>query len=119
MITLNKGETNNVILTLNEKSVGSGEFFLQLYSNQNKDNTLISLTGDTSSNTIRYNHYSIDESPLNLTVGEYDYFVHEYSGGTPSINITEGIVESGKCRVVGTGTTVTDFNNTNQEYTFE
>jgi hypothetical protein len=118
MIILNKGKINSVVFTLNESSVASGEFFLQLYSNQNKKNTLVYLSGDTSLNTVRYNRYDIDETVLNLTVGEYDYFVHEFTGGTPDINLSEGIVETGKCIVIGSGTTVNIFNNNNTEYTF-
>jgi hypothetical protein len=118
MITLNQNETNIVVLTLNEKKIGNNPYFLQLYSNQNKDNTLLELTGDTSTNVVRYNRYNIDESPLNLIVGEYDYFVHQYSGGTVTLSASTNIVESGKCRVFGTGTTSTTFENNNEEYTF-
>jgi len=118
MITLNQNEVNTVILTLNEKKVGNNPYFLQLYSNQNKNNTLISLTGDTSTNVVRYNRYDVDESPLNLIVGQYDYFVHQYSGGTVSLSASTNIVESGKCVVFGTGTTTNTFTNNNEEYTF-
>lgn len=118
MITLNQNEVNTVILTLNEKKIGNNPYFLQLYSNQNKNNTLINLTGDTSTNVVRYNRYEIDESPLNLIVGQYDYFVHQYSGGTISLSASTNIVESGKCVVLGTGTTTSTFTNNNEEYTF-
>jgi hypothetical protein len=118
MISLNQNETNIVVLTLNEKNVGSNPYFLQLYSNQNKDNTLLELTGDTSTNVNRYNRYEIDETPLNLIVGQYDYFVHQFSGSTVAMSASTNIVESGKCVVFGTGTTTTTFENNNEEYTF-
>ncbi len=118
MITLNQNESNIVVLTLNEKKIGDNPYFIQLYSNQNKDNTLISLTGDTSSNVVRYNRYDINLTSLNLIVGEYDYFCHQYSGSTISLSASTNIVESGKCRVFGTGTTVSTFENNEQNYTF-
>jgi hypothetical protein len=119
MITIRKNEINSVILTLNEKTVGSNPYFLQLYSNQNKNNILLPLTGDSSTNIIRYNQYSINESNFNLMAGEYDYYAHQYSGGTITLSASTNIVESGKCRVIGTGYTETIFENNTQNYTFE
>jgi len=119
MITLNKNEINEVVLTLNEKAIGLNPYFLQLYSNQNKNSVLIPLTGDTSTNVIRYNQYAIDESNYNLLIGEYDYYAHQYTGSTIVLSASTNIVESGKCRVVGTGFTTTTYQNNTQNYTFE
>jgi hypothetical protein len=120
MITINKGVSNQVIFTLYEKSIGNNPYFLQLYSNQNKDNTLIVLSGDTSPNTIRWNQFTIDDSLYNLQSGTYDYYCHQYTGGTISLSASTNIVESGKCIVEGTGFTQSTYNNaTKQNYTFE
>lgn len=120
MITINKNVSNNLIFTLYEKSVGADPYFLQLYSNQNKDNTLIALTGDTSPNTMRWNQFTVDESLYNLPTGTYDYFCHQYTGATIVLSASTNIVESGKSLVQGTGYTQTIYQNTTKKnYTFK
>jgi len=118
MINLNQNTDNIVIFTLYEKSIGDNPYMLELYSNQNKTSTFIKLTGDTSGNVLRYNQYIINPTPLNLISGGYDYRCHQYTGGTATLSASTNIVESGKCEVIGTGTTTTTFENNNGEYTF-
>jgi len=120
MIIINKGELNNVVFTLDEKRTSAtSSYFLELFSNGDRTSTLVTLDTDISANTIRYNEFVINETSYNLTPGQYDYFVWETISATISTDYAIGVVESGKCDVKGTQSTISVFTNTDQEYTFE
>lgn len=120
MIIINKGEINNLVFTLDEKrTIATSSYFLELYSNGDKTNTIVTLATDLSAEPIRYNKYAVDENTYNLVPGQYDYYVWETISATISTDYAIGIVESGKCSVRGTQSTPSIFVNTDQEYTFE
>ena len=128
MLKINKNTTNSLVFTLNEKvTLENPNFLLELYSNQNHDSTVMRLSGDTSTNVIRYNEFNITETTtsdlenmvVNLDEGTYDYYVWETSGSTLELSGATSIVESGKVVVKGSGSTQTTFENNDKEYTFE
>jgi len=127
MIKIIKNQSNNVVLTLNEKTtISDANYLLELFSNQNHDSKVVRLTGDTSANIIRYNEFPVvenasedlDNGIIELEAGTYDYFVWQSSASTLSLSAATSIVESGKCVVIGTGTTSTTFTDSNNEFTF-
>jgi len=121
MIYISATTVTSVPFTLFEKTTLQGaEYFLQLFSNQNHDNTYLWLTGDTTTNNARYNYFPIDLTPYNLIGGTYDYFVYQTTGSTLSTSglTINDVVESGLCTVLVPPTTGTTFNNPKNEYTF-
>ena len=128
MIKITKNQTNNVVLTLNEKTtISNANYLLELFSNQNHDSKVVRLSGDTSTNLDRYNQFPIvetstddlDNGQISLLEGTYDYFAYETTGSTLSLS-GASIIESGKLIVISTGSTVTTtFDDNNDEYTFE
>lgn len=121
MIKIYKNLTTDIPFTLFEKTTFSGASYIcELYSNQNHDITSFWLTGDTTSNNARYNYFPIDETPLNLIPGTYDYMVWQTTGNTLSTSALtiNDVVESGLCKVIGSGTTQTTYVSDKQEYTF-
>ena len=127
MIKIIQNQSNTTIFTLTEKtSIINANYLLKVFSNQNHDYKIMRLSGDTSANLARYNQFDIVESNsenlnagiISLIPGTYDYFVYETSGATLSLTGAT-IVESGKMKVSGTGTTSSTFINNNNEITFE
>ena len=122
MIKIFKNVITDVPFTLFEKTTYSAATYIcELYNNQNHDNTLFYLTGDTTTNNARFNYFPINETPLNLLEGTYDYFVWQTTGATLSVSglTTSYVVESGLCKVIGTGSTQTTYTSTINEYTYE
>lgn len=122
MIYISATTVTNVPFTLFEKTtLVNASYIMQLFSNQNHDNTYFWLTGDTTTNNARYNYFPVDLSPYNLIGGTYDYFVWQTTGTTLSTSglTVNDVVESGLCTILVTGTTVTTFSDPKQEYTFE
>ena len=126
MIYISANTTTDVPFTLFEKTTYTGltGYVMQLFSNQNHDNTYFWLTGDTTNNNARYNYFPINLSPYNLIGGTYDYFIYQSTGNTSNAVVVSAltvnnIVESGLCTILTTGTTVSTFNDPKQEYTFE
>lgn len=128
MITIKKGIVNSVTFTLNEKTTISSPFyFIELYSNSNKDSKLVKLVTDISINKIRWNEFVIEENDtedlengiVSLESGTYDYFVYQSKFADLDIDLAESIVESGKCVVPGGEKVVDTFDEKRKEYTFK
>lgn len=115
MITISNYQTTLTPFTLLEKTTltGNTNYILDLFGKQKDDTTLLFLTGDTSTNTDRYNYFPVDLTPYNLIEGQYNYRVWQTSGNTLSVSgLTDcDIVEDGFCYIYGSG------NTTNQVYT--
>lgn len=135
MIKIIKGVTNSIPFTLNEKIVGTYSYFLlELYSNADKNSKVIRLGDERSTNTTRWNEFIIEEttsesltqSRVNLVQGTYDYYVWQTATSSMLTSYASHILESGKCKVVGTQSTligtqsvnVTYNNTTDDGYTF-
>jgi hypothetical protein len=123
MITISGNQITDVAFTLYEKTtIPNCNYIMNLFSNQNHDNNLVWLSGDTTNNNMRYNYFPVDITNLNLIGGTYDYFVYQTTGNTLTISglTINDVVESGLCEVItpniSTGTT---YNNPKTEYTFE
>ena len=127
MINLIKNQSNTAIFTLQEKTtIVDALYYIEVYSNQNHDSKVMTLSGDSSANIARYNQFDIIENDtedltggtISLIAGTYDYFVWQ-SASAPFDKLKSSIVESGKMNVTGTGTTSTTFTDNNNEITFE
>lgn len=115
MIYIEKGKTNNIVLTLSETSKLTTPNFLFIFLNEyNLEAQSITFsTPDISSYTNRYNQFIIVESatgsstggynvPLKLVSGQYKYTVYEGLTASLDINNTTGvIIEEGRMVVSG------------------
>lgn len=115
MIVIQKGQINNICLTLTEKVTLSNPYFLfEVYSIETKSSTFFICT-DTSNYKYRYNKFSITEkdnptltnSEVSLEAGDYQYKIYEQNSSTnltrPS---TDYLVEEGKLKVTNTSTSI-------------
>jgi len=125
MIYISANTITDVPFTLFEKTTYTGltGYVMQLFSNQNHDDTYFWLTGDTTTNNARYNYFPINLSPYNLSGGTYDYFIYQSTGNTGTTVVVSAltinnVVESGLCTIVVPSTTGTTFSNDKQEFTF-
>lgn len=109
MITLQRGQSNTVALTLTEKCTLSNPYFLFVLENDTSKDSYYFIATDTSSYTDRYNRFTVTEksSPDTLNgevylplTGSYHYTVYEQSSNTnlDPANAT-GVVEIGRCKV--------------------
>lgn len=110
MIYIQKNTTNNVVLTLTEKSNLVNPNYLFEFTNQFNDNpvTIYYTTTDASLAKQRYNLFNIEENvtgsttggtsvAMSLMAGQYVYNVYESSASTLSVSATTGvIVETGR-----------------------
>ena len=131
MLKIQKNQENNLVVTVTEKTTISPAYYLlALYSNDNMSTTIVRLTGNTSSNTERYDKFVLTETTLaqqdlemakiNLEAGStYDYTFYQ----TPSISGTSilgaGIVERGLLKVEGQSTGSTTYTSSKTIITFE
>lgn len=127
MIKILKGNDNNCVFTLNEKTTIDPVFYiLEIYSNQDHNTKLMLLQNDISSNKNRWNQFVITEndiedinnSIITLKSGSYDYFVWQSSVSTLDVSLADSIIESGKIVVIGDSVDSIDFTNTETEFTF-
>ena len=123
MITLSNYQATLTPFTLLEQTTltGTTYYILDLFGKQKDDTTLILLTGDTSTNTDRYNYFPIDLTPYNLIEGQYNYRV--WQSPTPTLSITGltscDIVEDGFCYIQSSGNTTNDiYINPQTKYVF-
>lgn len=128
MITIKKGIVNSVTFTLNEKTtIASPFYFLELYSNSDRNNKIVRLVNDISINKIRWNEFEIEENDtedlengiISLDGGTYDYFVWQSSVSTLDVDLAISIVESGKCKVIGDDVNSIIFSDKPNEHTFK
>ena len=126
MITIANYQTTSVPFTLEEKTtfpLSATTYILELTSKQLTNETLLFLTGDTTTNVDRYNYFPIDLTPYDLPEGTYNYKIYQNTGNTLSVSAltVNDVVESGLATLYGSGTTTpTTYVATGQtEYVFE
>ena len=116
MIKLEKNTTNtNIALTLTEKVTISNPYFLFEFTKDMTDVSYYVICADTSTETQRYNLFSLTEGgadPTNGNVtlgleGFYKYNIYEQASSTNLDPSGLTIVESGKMRLGGTEQTFT------------
>lgn len=127
MIYIERGEINDVCLTLNEKTTISPVYYLmEIYSNQNHSSKVLYLGTDNSSNPNRWNEFEVEENDIedlangivSLISGTYDYYVFESTSSNIDKSGVVSLVESGKLTVPGEGLNLTTYDDPLDEYTF-
>ena len=101
-------------------------YLLELYSNQDKTIKVIRLFNEMSTNTNRWNEFVVEENEVedlengivSLDVSTYDYFVWQSKTNSMLLEDATGIVESGKCVVIGDKIVSSSFVDDRNEYTF-
>lgn len=119
MIQINKLTTNNIILTLAEKTTLANPTYLFEVTNDTSDVQLCFICTDISSNKERYNEFNIIDSlteyplvgqvnfPL---IGFYKYNIYEQSS-TSNLDplLATNLVENGKLQVINNTNNVTEY----------
>lgn len=85
MLTIDKGQTKNWVMTLTEKTTLVDPYYLfEAYNKETLNYTYMILPSDSSVYSDRYNLYSVTEmdtpvtaGQISLTAGEYIYKVYE------------------------------------------
>jgi hypothetical protein len=92
MLKIQKNSSNNLVVTVTEKTtIDPAYYLLALRSNDNMNTTVVRLSGNTSPNIERYDKFVLDEvslanqdlenAKINLEAGStYDYSIYQ----TPS-----------------------------------
>lgn len=124
MIQITKNATNNIALTLTEKSTLTSPDYLFVFQSDETRDSYEFIAADTSSYTDRYNLFAIVETSTNPDplsgeielplVGFYTYTIYEQNSSTnlDPANAT-GVVEVGKVQVVDTPSSDSEYSNTN------
>jgi len=122
MITINKGQANEVVLTLNEKLTITNASFVFVFTNDIAGTSVTFTADDTSPAIERYNQFTITENAVqdvyNGTIsldnqGSWTYKVYETPTVSPiDLDDLGAELESGKVNVIGTASvTYTTFDN--------
>lgn len=116
MLIIRKGQSNTIVVTLNEKNTLSNPNYLFEFENKVTKAKAYCVPTDISQYKDRYNEFAITETanPANLnqitlaTTGEWVYRIYEQASST-NINpsLAGAIVETGLCTVNGANSTQT------------
>ena len=120
MITISANTETLVPFTLFEKTtIVDYKYFINLFSNQNHNNNLFWLTGDTTNNNARYNYFPMT---IDLELGTYDYTVYQTQSSATTFNLSamtiSNVVETGSCKIIGDPVSGSTYNSNKIEYTF-
>lgn len=125
MIYINNYTGSTIPFTLKETTTLTGaniNYVLKLHSNTIQSDTYFLLTGDTSTNTDRYNQFTIDASSnLSGHTEQFDYSVYQISGTSYQVSgLTDNnIVETGLAQLISSGSTqIPTYTGNNQQYFF-
>jgi hypothetical protein len=129
MIVIQKGQANNVVLTLKEKSTLLAPYYLFEFKNDQENESIYFLAEDVSDQIERYNKFSITETDTpDYSAGEVDleltgfwsYIIREQASSTNlDPDLSGVIVEVGKVKVLGTSIEPTRYDSmekTNKVY---
>jgi hypothetical protein len=101
MITINKNNSNTVILTLQEKCLLANPYFLFQFKNVQTNTSQYFLPADISTQKERYNEFIIVETAtpttaqISLTIGDYEYTIYEQVGNSNTNPTGLNVVEVG------------------------
>jgi len=120
VILINKNSTNNVVLTLAEKTTLTNVIYLFEVTNDASAEVKCFIADDISPNPVRYNEFNLIENTtedlLNgvfelVLSGYYTYNVYEQTSST-NLNPTlaANLIETGKLNVVDNTTATTQYN---------
>ena len=119
MILINKNSSNEVVLTLSEKTSIVGATYLFEFINDATKETKLFISQDYSNNKERFNIFNIIETstevPLtgrvSLSVGNWKYNIYQQTSTTNLVVANSGTkVENGRVDVVGTDSELNSFN---------
>lgn len=119
MILINKNSSNEVVLTLSEKTSITNPTYLFEFINDATKEIKTFISADFSNNKERFNIFNIIETstevPLtghvSLTVGNWKYNIYQQSSTTNLVVANSGgLVENGRVDVVGTDSELNSFN---------
>lgn len=131
MLKITKNSVNQIYVTVTEKTTLDPAYYLMsLYSNDNRDTKVLRFSGDSSTNTQRWNIFTLEETVLanenlenakiNLLAGAtYDYTIYQTSSLSGTSIQGAGIVERGLVKVSDPSTSSSTYNNSNNIITFE
>lgn len=125
MITINRGETNTVILTLSEKTtIESATYLFEFINDQSKKKKYF-IAVDISPNPIRYNRFDIIEDDtedlengvVSLTQKDYwKYTIREQASSTNlDPDLSGGIVKIGKVLILDSSDEIPTFTTEQNE----
>jgi len=112
MIYIEKGQSNNICLTLTESTSITDPVFLFKFVWETAESVdpIYWIGTDTSAYTYRYNFFTLTEgTDVTFRIGQYRYEVYESeTGSTPTDETGLTRIEEGRMIVNGTGTTIYD-----------
>ena len=125
MITINRGETNTVILTLSEKTTIEDAVYLFEFINDQSGKTKYFIAQDISTNKIRFNQFVIEENNTEslltgvVKLDQLDYWKYTIREQESTTNLdpdlSGGIVEIGKVLVLQTQSEIPTFTSVQNE----
>ena len=125
MITINRGETNTVILTLSEKTTIEDAVYLFEFINDQSGKTKYFIAQDISTNKIRFNQFVIEENNTEILLtgvvkldqlDSWKYTIREQESTTNlDPDLSGGIVEIGKVLVLQTQSEIPTFTSVQNE----
>jgi len=127
MILINKGEINNIFVTLQEKVTLSNPTFLFEFVNDITRRRITFIAKDISQYTYRYNEFVIVETSGQnylssgiITLSEsmfYSYRIFEQTSTTNlDVNLTGALLECGKLKVNGSTILKSKYDNNPKQY---
>lgn len=127
MILINKNSTNNIILSLSEKTTLTNAVYLFEVINDQTQVSKCFIADDISTNKESFNEFDLIENStedlLNGTfelieTGFYKFNIYEQSSTTNlDPTLATNLIEKGKLLCVGTETTTPEFTGTQTDYT--
>jgi hypothetical protein len=130
MLKITKNSINTLTVTVTEKTTLDPVYYLMsLYSNDNRDTKILRFSGDSSTNTERWNIFSVEEvvvadedlenAKVNLLAGStYDYTIYQTSSMSGTSIQGAGIVERGLLKVSDPSSSSSTYNTGNTIVTF-
>jgi hypothetical protein len=107
MIKIEKNSTNNIVLTLSEKTTLTNAYYLFEFTSDETKDTRYIIPTDISPNKIRYNEFEIIEpTNISLTVGTWKYRIFEQLSSTNTNTNGLNEVECGRVDVIGSTTAI-------------
>jgi hypothetical protein len=117
VIRLNKGQTQNIILTLTEKQLLTSPNYLFIFENRstNTDIKFVRLNNtDISAYKERYNEFTIVVNSFFNTAlnGQYTYTIYEQTSTTNTDPTGLNLLETGIMELTGTTISFTEYETT-------
>jgi hypothetical protein len=119
MILINKNSSNEVVLTLSERTSIVGATYLFEFINDATKETKLFISQDYSNNKERGNIFNIIETStenlltgrVKLSIGNWKYNIYQQTSTTNLVVANSGAkVENGRVDVVGTDSELNSFN---------